>query len=771
MFRYGILVLFVMVLTTSLWGVHVSNQPMTVNQPDGTSVQCLVSGDEFYNYLHDSDGYTIIRSQDDGFLYYAVHQGDAIVPSPYRVGTVDPRVAGLEPRVMISREEYNARRVRFYTPGNAVRIQRPTEGRMNNLSILISFSDQTEYTNNRQTFDDTFNSLDPARESLQGYYWTVSYNSLTIHTYLYPECQPNTNLSYHDSHPRTYYCAYNAVTAPDGYQTDDDRTSREHVLLASAVAAIADQVPDTLNIDANNDGKVDNVSFIIRGGNEGWAELLWGHRWYLFSQQAIINDKQVWDYTFVPESQSDTYTHCHEMFHSLGAPDLYHYNGGIDPVGAWDLMDGGFVHMSSYMKYRYGHWIDDIPEITESGLYTLRPLTEPTGNCYRIPSPNSNTEYFVVEYRRGGAHTYEVQLPSPGLVVYRIDSTCDGDGNAGGPPDEIYAYRPGGDLDSPGDLNQAAFSVDYGRSEFDSETNPTCFLSDGTDGEIYLHQIGTCGDSLTFYFNPQTGFITGTLTTDNPEDDLTQAIVNINGYDLHPNSLGQFDYFTDEGNYLVTASMPFHTSQTAQVLILPMQESTTNFHLLSLLAPTDLQVTVDGNSAIFTWDYEGAQEGFTGFNLYRKVVGHNWTRITNTTEQTYTVQVLHTVDYRFFVNAQYENGISDSTNVIELNFTGNGDPVVSTLRTELAGNSPNPFNPDTVVRYSLATDSHVRLSVYDLRGRLVNELRNETQAPGTYSLNWHGNDDQGRILPSGVYFLRMEANGRNVGTRKMLLLK
>ena len=49
------------------------------------------------------------------------------------------------------------------------------------------------------------------------------------------------------------------------------------------------------------------------------------------------------------------------------------------------------------MKMQYGKWIPSIPSITKSGSYTLKPLTSSENNVYKIASPNSSTEYFVLE--------------------------------------------------------------------------------------------------------------------------------------------------------------------------------------------------------------------------------------------------------------------------------------------------------------------------------------------------------------------------------------
>ena len=62
----------------------------------------------------------------------------------------------------------------------------------------------------------------------------------------------------------------------------------------------------------------------------------------------------MYDYTFQPETQVNVKTLCHEMFHALGAPDLYHYddNGlNISPAGSWDLMESGGGHMGAPKRF------------------------------------------------------------------------------------------------------------------------------------------------------------------------------------------------------------------------------------------------------------------------------------------------------------------------------------------------------------------------------------------------------------------------------------
>ena len=84
---------------------------------------------------------------------------------------------------------------------------------------------------------------------------------------------------------------------------------------------------------------------------------------------------------------------------------------------------------------------------------------------------------------------------------------------------------------------------------------------------------------------------------------------------------------------------------------------------------------------------------------------------------------------------------------------------------------PNPFNPATTIRFDLAAATRVRLVVHDMAGRAVRSLVDgETIGAGRHELVWDGRDGAGRVLPAGVYFCRLDAAGRAV-TRRMVLVK
>ncbi|MRR09466.1 M6 family metalloprotease domain-containing protein, partial [bacterium] len=496
--------------------VYLENVPTTLTQPDGSAVACLIDGDEFFHRVHDAAGYTIIRNEASGWYVYAARQGDDLVPTTLAAGRDDAARLGLAKGLLPAPAKLReARNALPYMANKGAKT--PPTGTINNLVVFIRFKDQTEFADSSVKFDRTFNNTTAGYNSLRNYFQEASYGTLTVSTTFYPI--PGTFLvSFQDTFNRSYYCPYDAATAPDGYtgdpQNSPQRTAREHALLKSAVDAIASQVPSGLDIDADDDGYVDNICFVVRGSTTAWATLLWSHRWALYSQTAFINGLQVWDYNFQMESQFSTAVLCHEMGHSVGYPDLYHYYNGtnLSPTGRWDVMcstPNPPTHTCSYMKSYYTGWLGAIPEITASGTYWLKPLASGTsGVSYRIASPNSSGEYFVVEYRRKTG-TFENSVYGSGLLAFRINGDFAGWGNAdydgSATFDEVYLYRPGGSPTANGDLTTAFFSSGSGRTAINDGTDPSGYLCDGADGGLDISAVGAAGDSISFHVTMPTG--------------------------------------------------------------------------------------------------------------------------------------------------------------------------------------------------------------------------------------------------------------------------
>ena len=88
----------------------------------------------------------------------------------------------------------------------------------------------------------------------------------------------------------------------------------------------------------------------------------------------------------------------------------------------------------------------------------------------------------------------------------------------------------------------------------------------------------------------------------------------------------------------------------------------------------------------------------------------------------------------------------------------------------LEQNYPNPFNPETSIHFTVPKMSRVTLAIYDILGRKIRTLVNETKTAGSYNVTWNGKNNQGQPLASGLYFYKLQA-GEFSATKKMMLLK
>jgi len=89
---------------------------------------------------------------------------------------------------------------------------------------------------------------------------------------------------------------------------------------------------------------------------------------------------------------------------------------------------------------------------------------------------------------------------------------------------------------------------------------------------------------------------------------------------------------------------------------------------------------------------------------------------------------------------------------------------------ELAQNYPNPFNPHTIIIFILPQPGEIKLQIYDITGRLVRNFGPLQYSAGEHQLQWNGCNDRGLPVPSGVYYYKLESNGRSL-LNKMLLVK
>jgi len=189
------------------------------------------------------------------------------------------------------------------------------------------------------------------------------------------------------------------------------------------------------------------------------------------------------------------------------------------------------------------------------------------------------------------------------------------------------------------------------------------------------------------------------------------------------------------------------------------------------LATLDAGQGQDGNIQL-EWSTASESNNF-GFYIERSIDGITWQEI-GFVEGHGTTEVAH--QYTFgdadaIAHTQYQYRLRqvDYNGAVTLSQEVS---VMTSLPTQFAleQNYPNPFNPATHIRFTLAHVGHVALRVYDVTGRLVQTLVNESRQAGEFHETWDGKTSVGLAAATGVYFYRLETVSQ-VATRTMLLVR
>ena len=497
------------------------NVPVTVVQPNGDTLHIFATGDEFYHYMHDADGYTIVQDPETGYYVYADKVGDNLVATQLVVGLSTPTRAIRQPRLTISNEEYRRRRLEMEGPNPpSLSLSKNTSGepiQINHIVIFITFADEPIITNEYDEVDFMFNSEETGARSVYNYYKTVSYDQVHITSSYYPfdNSTPNQFYSYPCPLLKCYYQPY-SITNLVGYRNSAERREREIQLLEAAINYVngsENPIPESLNIDYNNDNLVDIITFAVNASEDDWSDLFWPHMWsFDETTQVRINGKKPHVFTFELLKSNRFYlnTFCHELNHAFGSPDFYRACkvAGPSPLEKWDIMctsmDDNYqgvrtANPSSYIKWKYLKWIEEIPLVTESGDYTIYSLgAHSTQNAFRIASSVPN-QYYILECRNQN-ELFDENIYGSGMLIYRVNEEIDA-GLGGG---NIYAYPEFGIYDELYLFRPSEIGIQYAAliqgQKFNLNTDPYPCLSDGTLDDLNIKVVSASEGSVTFRY-------------------------------------------------------------------------------------------------------------------------------------------------------------------------------------------------------------------------------------------------------------------------------
>lgn len=181
--------------------------------------------------------------------------------------------------------------------------------------------------------------------------------------------------------------------------------------------------------------------------------------------------------------------------------------------------------------------------------------------------------------------------------------------------------------------------------------------------------------------------------------------------------------------------------------------------------------SINGRNVILNWA-TASESNNSGFDIERSSDNSSWFKVGNVTGKG-TSSIAHSYSY---TDRNLASGIYNYR-LKQIDFNGNFEyfnlsnevNIGVPTKFELSQNYPNPFNPSTKINYDLPVDGKVSLKIFDMSGKEVMSLVNETVTAGYNSVSFNGSN-----LSSGIYFYRInvEGNGSSfVSTKKMTLIK
>lgn len=424
-----------LLICTLLMALGVSAAPaypglITTTQPDGTTIEYYLHGDEYFSYRTSTDGY-LLAENEDGYLEYAeMLDGQGIVPMGVvahnelmRSINEQTYLAGLQKAEEISvplKSAYVSARAK--SPVRMPEERKCTSftltGSPKVLIILVSFKDK-KFTTSAQNFKNMANQQNYSGNygtgSIADYFKECSFGQFTpTFDVLGPYVLPNN---------ADYY----------GKQTSSQHDQNPGQMVIDA-CSLAEQAGADLSIyDNDNDGIIDNVFIYFAGNNQaegGGDNTIWPHRSSV-SSPATFSGKKISDYACTSEfsgtgsQMCGIGTFCHEFSHVLGLPDFYDtdYDKGANPMGSWDLMTNGNYNNdgrtppthTAYERFML-KWLKPIPLTNDpsedcEGIYHLKSLLS-SNTAYIISKTKSNlngvapnpNEFFMLEYRKMEGH-------------------------------------------------------------------------------------------------------------------------------------------------------------------------------------------------------------------------------------------------------------------------------------------------------------------------------------------------------------------------------
>lgn len=497
-------------------------------QPDGTTLNIRLHGDEYLHYCTTADGYTIIRNA-QGYYVYAEELANGELAATNRVAHDAAQRTEEEQTWLQSRTKYQ--KPKMSEKSTRMRIaegRRRSQAMASRRALARNRAPRYDYKNFRGLIllveykDRPFSSNEYA-DILDKMVNSENYTGYDDSEYGVYSGSVRDYFSDNSNHLFTPHFEVVGPIPIDFSQYDaNSNSSTDFYKLAQAAITDADLYVDFSKFDGDRDGKVDLVYFIFSGISAHYGDndkrLLWPHA-YALSPNGKIEcdgveiDRYACSTELLGENENYVYegigTICHEFSHVLGLPDLYDSDeeesgGKSNDPSDWSLMASG-GHLN-YGRTPAGlglfeRWVMGFatPEtITETGTYQIQPVGT-SNSGYRMNSAVDG-EFFLMEYRHP-IYKWDKYLPGQGMLVYRVDSTDVAPWNENkvnaDPEHNCYELirAGGGQGATSSDPFPGAFKV----TKLGNKTEPANLLShSGIESPFELFKIAEYGSVIAF---------------------------------------------------------------------------------------------------------------------------------------------------------------------------------------------------------------------------------------------------------------------------------
>jgi M6 family metalloprotease-like protein len=507
---------------------------VTLAQPDGSTFQARVWGDEHAHGMETLAGYTILLDPQTHYWVYVVRSSAGVLTPA--LGPQGKLVVGKSNPATLPKGLRPLASLRSSAAVSKASAQ-VNAGTQKVLVILVQFSDQPPIGTDENHWHDLYFG---ATNSVAQYYSQVSYNQFHI-----------------APAEETFGTVNNGVV---GWLTLSGTFAAEmsnDQFVKDAIVE-ADPFVNYAAFDTNHDGSVsvDELHIaVVAAGYEfayivsspcGTQNTLWGHEDAFDDSTAPVVDGVTvasslhnGAYTTLGEWDCDAseppgYEHpatiglpTHELGHDLGLPDLYDVSYGTAGIGDWSIMSTGVwttngglpgdspAHPDAWSRW-YEGWLtpalvsapllgQSIPQIETSPTVFLLP-DNPNGIDWKWLTKSGTGEYFLVENRQ--KTLYDAGIPGCGLLIWHLDETVTSDNTANVNPNHRLVdleQADGlrqlniGDGGNSGDTGDP-YPGSTGNRTFSASSNPNSHFYSGLSSGVTISSISNCGSTMTLSF-------------------------------------------------------------------------------------------------------------------------------------------------------------------------------------------------------------------------------------------------------------------------------